>query len=85
MLIDRLAVGAHFCIKPEGEARWYLISSSPKGIRAEIRDGGGGFALFRGLAVIVDGPQVEKEARYKPVGCLEGALERARNTNADLR
>ena len=75
MLIGRLAVGARFCTKPDGETSWHLVTSSPKGICAEIRGGGGGFALSRGLAIIVDRPQVEKEARYEPVRCLEGALD----------
>ena len=84
MLIGKPAVGICFCIKPD-EAGFQLSPSAPEGIWAVMRDGDCGFVLSEDLALMVDGPQVEKKARYEPVRCLEGTRKRARNTNADLR
>ena len=84
MLIGKPAVGVCFCIKPD-EASCQLSPSAPEGTWAVMRNGDCGITLSEDLALTVDGPQVEKEARDEPVRCLEGAWERARNTNADLR
>ena len=84
MLSGKPAVGAFLCTKPD-EASGQLVPAGPERTWAVVREGDCGLALAEDLALMVDGPQVEKEARYEPVRCLEGTRERARNTKADVR
>ena len=68
ILSGQVTVDASLGSDPEGKSGAELMRSSPEGICA--RRGDSSLARCGGLAIIANGPQVEKEARYEPVSRL---------------
>ena len=82
--MGKIAMDARFCPHTVGKARCNTNDSSPVGVCANRGERGGyRLAFYCGLPGIVNGPQVEEEARYESVGALR--YERARPTKALLR
>jgi hypothetical protein len=81
----QVAVGACLGSEPDGESSCQPMWSSPKGVCTNRGEhGDGGLVHCVGLGMLVNSPQVEKEARYEPVRRLR-EHERAWTTMEDLR